>query len=136
MSRWALGSSSCIQGDEVLPWVGNVIQVEYRLCRAFGEAGSTVDAFLGGTIGFAAPEQISPAFGAISPKTDIYAVGGLVYWFFTGKAPHSAENVGSAVADTISPHDVDNSMVAQSPQALYRTLAMALRKLPSERQLV
>lgn len=94
------------------------------------------DAFLGGTIGFAAPEQISPAFGAVSPKTDIYAVGGLVYWFLTGRPPHSADSIEAAVADTISPHDVDISMIARSSQALYTTLAMALRKLPSERKLV
>ncbi len=30
----------------------------------------------GGTLGFAAPEQISSAFGTISVATDIYAIGG------------------------------------------------------------
>ncbi len=34
---------------------------------------------LGGTPGFAAPEQIDPAFGSIGSRTDIYAIGGLLH---------------------------------------------------------
>ena len=42
---------------------------------------------LGGTPGFAAPEQVSPAFGHMSPATDIYAIGGLAYYLLTGRGP-------------------------------------------------
>ena len=66
-----------------------------------------IDGLLGGTIGFAAPEQISVAFGAIGPRTDLYAVGGLAFWYLAGKAPHHADRTNRSFADTISPTNVD-----------------------------
>ena len=47
MGRWTLGSFGSIQLDEVFPLIGNVSLIEYSLHRAFGNAGSTVDAFIG-----------------------------------------------------------------------------------------
>ena len=64
----------------------------------------SVDPFesTGGTLGFAAPEQISSAFGKISCCTDIYAIGGLAYYLLTGQSPHSDH----AILDTLSERDV------------------------------
>lgn len=59
---------------------------------------------LGGTLGFAAPEQISPAFGKISPATDIYAIGGLAYYLLTGRGPHAGS--ANSLLDTITEEDV------------------------------
>ncbi len=51
----------------------------------------------GGTLGFAAPEQISPAFGSIGVATDIYAIGGLAFYLLTGQSPHDS----SSLLDTL-----------------------------------
>ncbi len=59
---------------------------------------------LGGTLGFAAPEQISPAFGRISFATDIYGIGGLAYFFLTGHGPHTVHE--DSLSDTIADEDV------------------------------
>lgn len=56
-------------------------------------------ASLGGTLGFAAPEQISPAFGKISFATDIYAIGGLAFYLLTGQSPHDGELLLGTVTD-------------------------------------
>ena len=56
----------------------------------------------GGTLGFAAPEQISSSFGKIGPATDIYAVGGLAYWFLFGRAPHQHNTAQDSIASTLS----------------------------------
>ena len=74
------------------------------------QAASTCDQrdlLLGGTVGFAAPEQFSNAFGAIGPKTDVYALGAIAYWYLTGRAPHHNHSMGDAVSDTISEPNVE-----------------------------
>jgi len=65
---------------------------------------------LGGTLGFAAPEQVSPAFGHVSPATDIYAIGGLAHFLLTGLGPHDGKV--SSLMDTVSDDDI---AVAKSP---------------------
>ncbi|QEG02624.1 hypothetical protein Mal15_67450 [Stieleria maiorica] len=60
---------------------------DFGFSQASLEASSPL---LGGTLGFAAPEQIAPAFGRISPQTDIYAIGGLIHWYLYGKPPMRA----------------------------------------------
>ncbi len=56
----------------------------------------------GGTLGFAAPEQISSAFGSVGFATDIYAVGGIAYYLLTGQSPHD----GGVLLDTIADADI------------------------------
>lgn len=53
----------------------------------------------GGTLGIAAPEQISPAFGTIGFTTDIYAIGGLAFYLLTGQSPHDSSSLLDTVAD-------------------------------------
>ena len=88
---------------------------------------------LGGTIGFAAPEQISPAFGHISHKTDIYAVGGLAYWYLTGRPPHHADSFEQSVAETISPADVETAFIPAASPVIQQVALDALRKSPAAR---
>ncbi len=58
----------------------------------------------GGTIGFAAPEQISTAFGNITPATDIYALGALAFYLLFGRGPH--QKVEQSIVDTLDEEDV------------------------------
>ena len=75
---------------------------------------------LGGTPGFAAPEQLSESFGQISPATDIYAIGGLAYWYLTGEPPHAAESFEASFARTISSDDTDTSRICVASKATER----------------
>ncbi len=62
---------------------------------------------IGGTLGFAAPEQIHGAFGEICPQTDIYALGGLAFWYLTKRAPHDLGSVAASLSCTLSSQDVE-----------------------------
>ena len=45
-----------------------------------------------GTAGYMAPEMISRRFGRISPASDIYSLGALLYRMLTGVIPHEADS--------------------------------------------
>jgi len=71
----------------------------------FGYAHALSDPFRpfhGGTPGFLAPEQLSDAFGPISLRTDLYGLGGLLYWLTTGRIPTEGHSIGEILANTLS----------------------------------
>jgi eukaryotic-like serine/threonine-protein kinase len=88
-------------------------------------------ASLGGTLGFAAPEQISPAFGTISFATDIYAIGGIAFYLLTGRSPHDA----NSLFDTVTDDDVclNNFNCTPAESKLVEVANLALRKAVKHR---
>lgn len=80
----------------------------------------------GGTLGFAAPEQILSAFGTISFATDVYAIGGIAFYLLTGRTPHD----WSSLLDTVTDDDVclPNSKRAPSESKLMAVAKLALKK--------
>ena len=80
----------------------------------------------GGTLGFAAPEQISPAFGSISYATDIYAIGGLAFYLLTGRSPHDC----GSLLDTVTDDDliVPTAPVTPSESKLVAIAELAMKK--------
>lgn len=91
-----------------------------------GDAAFESIASPGGTLGFAAPEQISPAFGAISFATDIYAIGGIAFYLLTGRSPHDA----GSVVDTVTDDDVHlpDSHHTHAESKLLAVAKLALKK--------
>ncbi|MEO8268462.1 MAG: hypothetical protein ABI557_02005, partial [Aureliella sp.] len=87
----------------------------------------------GGTLGFAAPEQISSAFGEIGPATDIYAIGGLAYYLLTGCAPHGT--LSGAMGETLSDEDVtiDRQYTLGANAKLAKVAHAALKKAIADR---
>jgi serine/threonine protein kinase len=90
-----------------------------------------IESPLGGTLGFAAPEQVSASFGRIGRKTDIYAIGGLAYWYLTGRPPHDEGSIEATLGSTVSSADVDSASLPTSStatQAIKRIAARTLQK--------
>lgn len=85
----------------------------------------------GGTLGFAAPEQISPAFGTIGVPTDIYAIGGLAFYLLTGQSPHDS----SSLLDTVADEDLilPNIPVTPAEAKLVAVAKFALKKAITSR---
>ncbi|XZE18491.1 protein kinase domain-containing protein [Pirellulaceae bacterium SH449] len=84
---------------------GRVVLIDFGFARHATqrnqEAAETDSiAALGGTLGFAAPEQISPAYGEVGIATDIYAIGGLAFYLLTGRAPHDGAGIWETLADS------------------------------------
>ncbi len=88
---------------------------------------------LGGTPGFAAPEQIDPAFGSIGPKTDIYAIGGLLHWLIFQQPPNHGASLEESLASTLSSYDPAVLMNEAVPAALRNILTITLCKSPADR---
>ncbi len=90
---------------------------------------------MGGTIGFAAPEQIASAFGAIGPATDIYAIGGLAFYLLSGQPPHGTSD--ESIANTLSDDDesiaITPSTTSPAEERLWLVASAALKKAIVER---
>lgn len=102
----------------------------------FGFSQASVGAaspILGGTLGFAAPEQIDSAFGTISPKTDIYAIGGLIHWYLTATAPNEGKGVAEVLMATIDSQRSNEVAYSQANTIFQRILRRALASSPAER---
>ncbi|MCY3004426.1 MAG: sigma-70 family RNA polymerase sigma factor [Planctomycetota bacterium] len=85
----------------------------------------------GGTLGFAAPEQISSAFGTISLATDIYAIGGLAFYLLTGQSPHD----GNSLLDTVADEDLilPDRPVTPAAAKLVAVVKLAMKKAITSR---
>jgi serine/threonine protein kinase len=76
---------------------------------------------------FAAPEYYNDQFGRIDHSTDIYQLGAVCYWLFTGRPPHTGdfERVCGAVLESIPPPP---STVADVPEQLDDLVLKAMAK--------
>ena len=111
---------------------GTVKVADFGLSRAFAEAQATQSGMLMGTAHYLSPEQVQG--GHVDHRTDIYALGVVLYEMLTGRAPFSgdspvviaykrvAEDVPSIMADA---HD--------APRDLDIIVARATARMPDER---
>lgn len=89
----------------------------------------------GGTAGFLAPEQISDAFGPLTPLTDVYGLGATIYALLTGEPPFWGQDVGETLARTLSSDRAvpPSSRARDVPTGLDDIVLRALGKEPAER---
>jgi len=69
---------------------GRVVLLDFGLAHSIGPADLRTASGMTGTPLVMAPEQFSPG-GAMEPSVDIYALGVLLYWMFSGRFPHEAK---------------------------------------------
>ncbi|MGH3977197.1 MAG: protein kinase domain-containing protein, partial [Pseudonocardiaceae bacterium] len=78
-----------IKPENVLIGPGGVVKVaDFGLVRAAAEASSTGEVILG-TVAYLSPEQV--ATGAADARSDVYAVGVLLFEMLTGAPPYTGE---------------------------------------------
>ncbi len=70
--------------------------VDFGLARLLGPGGAHS---VGGTAGYMAPEQRDAGLGGVSPRTDVYGLGGLLVALLTGRPPE-ATGAGEASVPT------------------------------------
>ncbi|HBE69422.1 MAG TPA: hypothetical protein DDW52_14855 [Planctomycetaceae bacterium] len=102
----------------------------------FGFSQVSVEAtspILGGTLGFAAPEQIDPAFGNLGFKTDIYAIGGLIHWYLFGTPPNAGNGVAEILKQTVDRQRSDEDTSSKINAALQSIMQRSLASSPIDR---
>jgi hypothetical protein len=88
-----------------------------------------------GTPSYMSPEQ-SGGSGAVDARTDLYAVGVLLFEIFAGRKPFQSENVGELIfmhRESPPPLLREVAPAAGYSEALESVLATALSKLPEDR---
>lgn len=87
-----------------------------------------------GTPGFLAPEQLSDAFGIVSNRTDVYGIGGVLYFLLTAKPPVSGETASDVIAEGLSSSPVAAVEVTdETPAELSELVQRCLRKESQDR---
>lgn len=88
-----------------------------------------------GTAAFMAPEQISRWWGSISPQTDIYGAGAILFNLLTGQAPFAGKNLADILAQVVSGMTVTHPSLLRPelPSTLNAICAKCLSKNPSGR---
>jgi len=106
----------------------------------FGLAHSTIDesiqsADIAGTAGYMAPEQVSGYRGPISPRTDVYGLGGVLYALLTGRPPYDGNRIADILAKVVSAQPVRPPSQSRSeiPATLNDICLRCLSKSPDAR---
>jgi len=107
---------------------------DFGLAKQLGAEALTMTGAVLGTPAYMAPEQAAGQLRQISPRTDVYALGVILYQCLTGVAPHrgdtilqTLERVRSEVPLPVRYHRAD------IPADLEEVVSRCLRKRPAER---
>src|SRR3989441_12040439 len=110
---------------------GSVKIMDFGIAR-LQSADVTGSGAIVGTPTYMAPEQITN--GAITPATDVFSVGCLLYELLTYQRPFEAESVHGVLYQVLTTEPRPLRTVAPSiPAALERVVAKAMNKVPHER---
>jgi serine/threonine protein kinase len=109
---------------------------DFGLARFLAADGDvrTATGVLVGTAAYVAPEQAAGDRDAVSPRTDVWALGVLLYELLTGRPPFQ----GSSTLDTLEMLRTQDpvpprSLVPRVPEELERVCLRCLRKDPARR---
>ncbi len=111
---------------------GHAAVSDFGIARAIANAGPSPDGRVSGTPHYMSPEQV--AGDRLDGRTDVYALGVVLYELVTGTLPVSGDSTARVMANVIRQQPADVSrVVPELPAALGRVISRALRKDPAER---
>ncbi len=105
--------------------------VDFGISALIGERDAAPDGSLLGTPAYLAPERL--AGGHVSPATDVYALGLLLYRSLTGRMPWPAENTTEALRAHLYADPEPIPAQAGMPAAVAELCLRCLAKAPADR---
>jgi hypothetical protein len=122
-------------GNVLLREDGTPQIADFGLARQLkSEAGLTRDGELVGTPSYMAPEQARGSTREISPRTDVYALGAILYECLTGRPPFKGETVRDTLEQVLTLEPVRPWLLnPKVPSGLEDICLRCLRKSPSKR---
>lgn len=113
---------------------GQVRLIDFGLARLRHAWSDEPAAVSGGTLSYMAPEQARGETDRIGPACDIFALGGVLYYLITGKAPFSGKNAAD-VWVRAKHNDFDAALLHSSrvSPVLTRVCLKALATEPADR---
>jgi serine/threonine-protein kinase len=111
---------------------GHVKVVDFGVAKGQTENGATQVGQFKGKVPYMAPEQAEGE--AVDRRTDVFAMGTLLYRLTTGKHPFLGANPGVTIANVVSAEPAPpSSRVTDYPAGLEAVVARCLAKVPSDR---
>jgi TolB-like protein/Tfp pilus assembly protein PilF/tRNA A-37 threonylcarbamoyl transferase component Bud32 len=125
-----------IKPDNVLLIDGTAMVADFGIARAIVESGSERLTATGGAIGtpaYMSPEQASGARD-LDARSDVYALGCVVYEALAGEPPYTGPTVQSIIAQHLaSPVPPVRRLRDLVPESVEHAITRALAKLPADR---
>jgi serine/threonine protein kinase len=110
---------------------GSVKLVDFGIAR-LGESDMTQTGIVLGTPSYVAPEALTA--GQVDHRTDLWAVGVVLFELLTGKRPFAAPDIAKLVYKIArEPLPAVTAETLDAPEGVARVVERALRKDPSER---
>jgi hypothetical protein len=112
----------------------DIVVSDFGLARA-ASIGSANLAPLEGTASFMAPEQIDGSFGPITPRTDVYGLGAVLYTLLTGQPPYCGKTAIDIIAQALSASSPPrpDELRSEIPTKLIEICTRCLARQPSDR---
>ncbi|MCL4262102.1 MAG: SUMF1/EgtB/PvdO family nonheme iron enzyme [Anaerolineae bacterium] len=105
---------------------------DFGIAQIVGDTRLTQSGMSTGTPQYMSPEQVTG--GAISPATDIYALGTMLYQLSTGHLPFEGGNPATVMMNQVTePPELPRTHVPDISPALESVILKALAKEPEER---
>jgi serine/threonine-protein kinase len=129
-----------IKPENILLHTGQAIVADFGIARAIDaaaiESGAyaeiTASGVVLGTPRYMSPEQITG--DPLDGRTDVYALGCVLYEMLTGEPPFTGSSVQAVLArHTVDPAPPVRKSRAEVPVAIERSIAKALAKSPADR---